>query len=68
MGVKEGAVDNTDTVAVDASITTGNTGKVKIIESQCQETYLRNMCTERRFRPAYAFAPSDQNLHCTHFG
>ena len=38
------------------------------IEPQCQKTFLRTFCAQRRFRSACAFAQADQNLHLEHFG
>ena len=42
--------------------------KVQTSEHQRHKTYLSDICAQRRFRSACAFAQSDQNLHWAHFG
>ena len=40
----------------------------KDILTETAENVLSDMCAQRRFRSACAFAQSDQNLHWAHFG
>ena len=49
-------------------VTYGLTAGTGLIRAATSENVLLDMCAQRRFRSACAFAQSDQNLHWAHFG